>query len=220
MVFRSDPGKFKDLKHEFGEFLKRVTYLVDDLMRNIEVMDLQVMIGEVCNWQVWYILLMIVFWIFGLFYAFFLSYVYMYTHIWSIISLISQETATCFVNRLSDEYAAYTDIIQPVQVAVYEMKLGLSLVLSSSLQKGFQNRVMQDNMDGILVGYGSMDISSLSSSSQLLTWRGLYGRQQFILSSDSQETMQANPLLLRSNLSFLRMVWVLLQMFGHWIWMC
>ncbi|CBI35900.3 unnamed protein product, partial [Vitis vinifera] len=111
MVFRSDPGKFKDLKHEFGEFLKRVTYLVDDLMRNIEVMDLQVMIGEVCNWQ---------------------------------------ETATCFVNRLSDEYAAYTDIIQPVQVAVYEMKLGLSLVLSSSLQKGFQNRVMQDNMDGIL----------------------------------------------------------------------
>uniref|UniRef100_F6HXY6 Midasin n=2 Tax=Vitis vinifera TaxID=29760 RepID=F6HXY6_VITVI len=51
MVFRSDPGKFKDLKHEFGEFLKRVTYLVDDLMRNIEVMDLQVMIGEVCNWQ-------------------------------------------------------------------------------------------------------------------------------------------------------------------------
>ena len=56
MVFRLDPGKFKDLKHEFGEFLKRVTYLFDDLIKNTEVMDLQVMIGEICNWQVWYII--------------------------------------------------------------------------------------------------------------------------------------------------------------------
>ncbi|WVZ15742.1 hypothetical protein V8G54_013308, partial [Vigna mungo] len=42
-----------------------------------------------------------------------------------------QETATCFIDRLMDEYAAYIDIIQPIQVAVYEMKLGLSLILSS-----------------------------------------------------------------------------------------
>ncbi|KAL5697769.1 hypothetical protein ACHQM5_028886 [Ranunculus cassubicifolius] len=48
-----------------------------------------------------------------------------------------QETATSFIHRLSDEYSAYADIIQPVQVAVYEMKLGLSLVLSSALQKMF-----------------------------------------------------------------------------------
>lgn len=54
MVFRLDPGKFKNLKHEFGEFLKRVTYLFDDLIKNIEIRDLQVMIGEICNWQVLY----------------------------------------------------------------------------------------------------------------------------------------------------------------------
>ncbi|KAF7135896.1 hypothetical protein RHSIM_Rhsim08G0236800 [Rhododendron simsii] len=46
-----------------------------------------------------------------------------------------QETATCFIDQLSNEYAAYVDIIQPVQVAIYEMKLGLSLLLSSTIQK-------------------------------------------------------------------------------------
>ncbi|XP_038899709.1 midasin isoform X2 [Benincasa hispida] len=42
-----------------------------------------------------------------------------------------EEVATCFIDRLSDEYTGYLDIIQPIQLAVYEMKLGLSLVLSS-----------------------------------------------------------------------------------------
>lgn len=53
IVFRSDPGKFKDLKLEFGEFHNRVMYLVEDLIKNIEIKDLQKMIDEVCNWQVW-----------------------------------------------------------------------------------------------------------------------------------------------------------------------
>lgn len=39
--------------------------------------------------------------------------------------------ATRFIDRLSDKYTGYLDIIQPIQLAVYEMKLGLSLVLSS-----------------------------------------------------------------------------------------
>ncbi|KAE8646507.1 midasin [Cucumis sativus] len=39
--------------------------------------------------------------------------------------------ATRFIDRLSDEYIEYLDIIQPIQLAVYEMKLGLSLMLSS-----------------------------------------------------------------------------------------
>ncbi|XP_022152480.1 midasin isoform X2 [Momordica charantia] len=42
-----------------------------------------------------------------------------------------EEMATRFIDRLSDEYTGYLDIIQPIQLAVYEMKLGLSLVLSS-----------------------------------------------------------------------------------------
>lgn len=52
---------------------------------------------------------------------------------------------------MSDEYIAYIDVVQPVQVAVYEMKLGLSLVLSSALQKNFLNAVGEDNMDRIMV---------------------------------------------------------------------
>lgn len=46
-----------------------------------------------------------------------------------------QKTATCFIERLSEEYSAYVDVIEPVQIALYEMKLGLSLLLSSSLDK-------------------------------------------------------------------------------------
>ncbi|XP_059643593.1 midasin [Cornus florida] len=61
-----------------------------------------------------------------------------------------QETATCFIDRLSCEYAAYVDIVQPVQFAIYDMKLGLALVFSSSLQKKFLHEVGQDDMDKVL----------------------------------------------------------------------
>lgn len=67
--------------------------------------------------------------------------------------LIQQETATCFINQLSDEYAEYIDVIQPVQVAVYEMKFGLSMVQSSAFQKEFLNKVGRDSIDSILVVY-------------------------------------------------------------------
>jgi midasin len=46
-----------------------------------------------------------------------------------------QEKAMYFINWLMDEYSAFNDIIQPIQVAVYELKFGLSLVLSSTLEK-------------------------------------------------------------------------------------
>lgn len=61
-----------------------------------------------------------------------------------------QDTATCFIDRLSSVYAEYVDISQPVQVAVYEMKLGLSLILSGLLLKNFLNRIEEDNIDLIL----------------------------------------------------------------------
>ncbi|KAM7483877.1 hypothetical protein LguiB_008460 [Lonicera macranthoides] len=61
-----------------------------------------------------------------------------------------QETASRFVDRLSNEYSAYIDLVQPVQAAVYEMKLGLSLVLSSVLSKRFLDRVGQGDMDIVL----------------------------------------------------------------------
>jgi midasin len=62
-----------------------------------------------------------------------------------------QETAMCFINRLTYEYAAYNDIIQPIQVAVYEMKFGLSLVLSSTLEKEYLRKVGHENINLILV---------------------------------------------------------------------
>ncbi|XP_052724837.1 midasin isoform X1 [Vigna angularis] len=61
-----------------------------------------------------------------------------------------QETATCFIDRLMDEYAAYIDIIQPIQVAVYEMKLGLSLILSSILEKKCLNKLGKENINVIM----------------------------------------------------------------------
>ncbi|KAK9734478.1 hypothetical protein RND81_04G142700 [Saponaria officinalis] len=52
-----------------------------------------------------------------------------------------QVTSNQFVDRLSEEYSGYTDIIQPIQVAVYEMKLGMALLLSNALQTDFLGRI-------------------------------------------------------------------------------
>jgi len=52
-----------------------------------------------------------------------------------------------------DEYAAYSDIIQPIQVAVYEMKFGLSLVLSSTWEKKCLNELGQEDINVIMVCY-------------------------------------------------------------------
>ncbi|XP_022715201.1 midasin isoform X4 [Durio zibethinus] len=61
-----------------------------------------------------------------------------------------QETASCFIDRLSNQYSEYIDVAQPIQVAVYEMKLGLSLVLLSALQKNFLDRIQEDNIDRVM----------------------------------------------------------------------
>ncbi|KAL3008468.1 hypothetical protein AAZX31_07G033800 [Glycine max] len=61
-----------------------------------------------------------------------------------------QKTATSFIGKLMDEYAAYCDIIQPIQVAVYEMKFGLSLVLSSIWEKECLNILGQENINTVM----------------------------------------------------------------------
>ncbi|GAB2222234.1 hypothetical protein Drorol1_Dr00013440 [Drosera rotundifolia] len=58
-----------------------------------------------------------------------------------------QATANSFIERLSEEYSAYEDIIQPIQVAVYEMKLGLSLVAVSSQEKDYLERIEESSID-------------------------------------------------------------------------
>jgi len=82
-------------------------------------------------------------------------------HFVELITLLSyssldfelQETATCFINRLTDEYTAYSDIIQPIQVAVYEMKFGLSLILSCILEKKCLNALGKENINVVMVWY-------------------------------------------------------------------
>lgn len=64
---------------------------------------------------------------------------------------VQQETLTRFIERLQCEYEAYIDVVQPVQVALYEIKLGLALLLSSVLHESFLDRIAQHDMDKVLV---------------------------------------------------------------------
>ncbi|KAI3727341.1 hypothetical protein L1987_67154 [Smallanthus sonchifolius] len=112
VVFRSDPGKFKKLRSECDEFMKRVeTPFV--LLANLEGLNMEHISDQIRNWQ---------------------------------------ETATGFVDQLSNEYSEYVDIIQSLQIAIYEMKLGFSLVLSNCLRDKFLDRVRQKKFDDVLGG--------------------------------------------------------------------
>lgn len=67
----------------------------------------------------------------------------------------SQKMATGFIEQLlSDKYTEYPDFVQPILVALYEMKLGLSLILASIMQKIILIRVQLDNTNTILVLLG------------------------------------------------------------------
>ncbi|XP_073036075.1 midasin-like isoform X3 [Primulina eburnea] len=60
-----------------------------------------------------------------------------------------QGTTSCFIDRLSNEYSAYLDVIEPVQAALYEMKLGLSFFVPPVLYKEC-NANGQQNMEQCL----------------------------------------------------------------------
>lgn len=68
---------------------------------------------------------------------------------WALVKNL-QRTATCFIERLSQEYYEYSDVIEPVQVAVYEMKLGLSLAASSASCQTFSEKVGQQENNSVL----------------------------------------------------------------------
>lgn len=60
--------------------------------------------------------------------------------------------AAGFIEQLlSEKYVEYSDFVQPILVALYEMKLGLSLILASIQQNRILNRVQLDNTNMILV---------------------------------------------------------------------
>ncbi|KAK4741715.1 hypothetical protein SAY87_025303 [Trapa incisa] len=61
-----------------------------------------------------------------------------------------QKTSISFVDHLSDEYSDYVDIVQPVQVAIFEIKLGLSLVISSIFEEEFLNKVGEKSINRVM----------------------------------------------------------------------
>ncbi|VFQ98584.1 unnamed protein product [Cuscuta campestris] len=73
-------------------------------------------------------------------------------HIDNISDLLQnwQKTSSHFIERLSEEYADYIDIIQPLQASIYEMKLGSSLVFSSASGRKLLEQLGKQDMDSIL----------------------------------------------------------------------
>ncbi|PKA58467.1 hypothetical protein AXF42_Ash013973 [Apostasia shenzhenica] len=67
-----------------------------------------------------------------------------------------QITSESFNNRLSEEFADYIDLVQPVQLAVYEMKFGLSLVISGILEREYVNKIQISNIDTLLASIYSI----------------------------------------------------------------
>uniref|UniRef100_A0A452YC37 Uncharacterized protein n=1 Tax=Aegilops tauschii subsp. strangulata TaxID=200361 RepID=A0A452YC37_AEGTS len=61
-----------------------------------------------------------------------------------------QITSRNFIKRLTEEYGEYVDLIQPAQVAVYEMKLGLTIALSGSLEREYLKKVKEDDIEKVL----------------------------------------------------------------------
>ena len=49
-----------------------------------------------------------------------------------------QVTSSLFIDRLSEVYSKYKYLIQRVQVAIYEMKLGISLAVSTTVERIFE----------------------------------------------------------------------------------
>uniref|UniRef100_A0A0E0ISW7 Midasin n=1 Tax=Oryza nivara TaxID=4536 RepID=A0A0E0ISW7_ORYNI len=61
-----------------------------------------------------------------------------------------QITSRNFIKRLTEEYVEYVDLIQPIQVAVYEMKLGLAIALSGYLEREYLKKIKEDDIERAL----------------------------------------------------------------------
>lgn len=65
--------------------------------------------------------------------------------------ILWQITSMNFIKRLTEDYREYVDLIQPIQVAVYEMKLGLAIALSGSLQREYLRKIKEGDINRVLV---------------------------------------------------------------------
>ncbi|CAA6669952.1 unnamed protein product [Spirodela intermedia] len=61
-----------------------------------------------------------------------------------------------FIHQLSEKFGAYIDIIQPVQVAIYEIKLGMTLFMSSALENEYLTKLDQSRDEVLETIYSMM----------------------------------------------------------------
>lgn len=76
---------------------------------------------------------------------------FFYCLVTAIAIILWQITSMNFIKRLTEDYREYIDLIQPIQVAVYEMKLGLAIALSGSLQRDYLKKIKEENIEKVLV---------------------------------------------------------------------
>ncbi|CAH9088613.1 unnamed protein product [Cuscuta europaea] len=135
IVFRSDPGKFRNLKYDCDDFLKSVqrvfSWITSPKSEHVEDVS-----DRIQNWQ------RVFSWI-----TFAKS-----EHVKDMSDQLRnwQETCTRFIERLSEEYADYVDIVQLIQMSIYEMKLGSSLVISNALDRKLLDQLGKQDMDSVL----------------------------------------------------------------------
>jgi midasin len=64
-----------------------------------------------------------------------------------MVAIFMQEIAEQFICLLKAEYLDYQDLAQPIQLCVFDLKLGLSLLLSAFLQGKFLKCGSRDSND-------------------------------------------------------------------------
>ncbi|TVU30479.1 hypothetical protein EJB05_22106, partial [Eragrostis curvula] len=83
-----------------------------------------------------------------------------------------QITSMNFIKRLTEDYGEYVDLIQPIQVAVYEMKLGLAIALAGSLQREYLKTIKEDDIERVLgTIYAFMQFPSGSVTGRVISDR-------------------------------------------------
>lgn len=93
--------------------------------------------------------------------------------------------ATKAIKQLSNEYSSYVDVIQPVQTAIYEIKLGLSLAFSGALNEKYLEELGKFDVESVLVlSFILLFIFDVSVfrffSKYILTYSTMVDRLQFM----------------------------------------
>ncbi|KAK6912183.1 LOW QUALITY PROTEIN: ATPase, dynein-related, AAA domain, partial [Dillenia turbinata] len=109
-----------------------------------------------------------------------------------------QQTATSFIERLSKEYSSYVDLIQPIQVAIYEMKLGLSLLVSSALEKDYLKPIAQES-----IGRTEEAIYSFMRYPRICTSKSISLKSNSRLTANCCHVLEVTPIVTEEHIHLL-----------------